>query len=145
MISSGFEPCGAVSTLTVVLADCLIDIFAMDSAITRTLQLHAEAGAAKADIATAMTQLFCAGAHQRVFDRLREMLMWMSEEAAWQKEIKDVNSYHELSRVNTFSLRRKVDAQEIADTVIWLCSEAGRSVSGRSIGVCGNVETMRRG
>ena len=47
--------------------------------------------------------------------------------------------------VSNVSLHRKVDAQEIADTVIWLCSEAARSVSGRSIGVCGNVETMRRG
>ena len=47
--------------------------------------------------------------------------------------------------VANVSLRRKVDAREIADTVIYLCSPAGRSVSGMSIGVCGNVETMRRG
>ena len=47
--------------------------------------------------------------------------------------------------VANVSLRRKIDAREIADTVIYLCSEAGRSISGRSIGVCGNVETMRRG
>ena len=47
--------------------------------------------------------------------------------------------------VANVSLRRKVDAREIADTVIFLCSPAGRSVSGMSIGVCGNVETMRRG
>ena len=47
--------------------------------------------------------------------------------------------------VSNVSLRRKVDAREIADMVIYLCSDAGRSVSGMSIGVCGNVETMRRG
>ena len=47
--------------------------------------------------------------------------------------------------VANVSMRRKVEAEEVADTVIWLCSESGRSVSGRSIGVCGNVETMRRG
>ena len=47
--------------------------------------------------------------------------------------------------VSNVSLRRKIDAREIADMVIHLCSEAGRSISGMSIGVCGNVETMRRG
>ena len=47
--------------------------------------------------------------------------------------------------VSNVSLKRKVDAREIADMVIYLCSEAGRSISGMSIGVCGNVETMRRG
>ena len=47
--------------------------------------------------------------------------------------------------VSNVSLKRKVDANEIADMVIYLCSEAGRSLSGMSIGVCGNVETMRRG
>ena len=47
--------------------------------------------------------------------------------------------------VANVSLRRKIDAREIADTVIHFCSEAGRSISGMSIGVCGNVETMRRG
>ena len=63
----------------------------------------------------------------------RAVALGISEEEMAQRYIANV------------SLRRKVDAQEIADTVIWLCSEAGRSVSGRSIGVCGNVETMRRG
>ena len=47
--------------------------------------------------------------------------------------------------VANVSLKRKVDAREIADMVVYLCSEAGRSISGMSIGVCGNVETMRRG
>ena len=47
--------------------------------------------------------------------------------------------------VANVSLKRKVEAREVADMVIYLCSEAGRSISGMSIGVCGNVETMRRG
>ena len=47
--------------------------------------------------------------------------------------------------VANVSLKRKLDAREIADMVIYLSSEAGRSISGMSIGVCGNVETMRRG
>lgn len=47
--------------------------------------------------------------------------------------------------VANVSLKRKIEAREVADMMIYLCSEAGRSISGMSIGVCGNVETMRRG
>ncbi len=91
-----------------VLADCMIDIYAMDSAICRTLQLVQSKGEANCAIPIAMTQLYSAGAHEQVFDRLREMLMWMSEEGEWKKEVKDINTYYELYRVNTFSLRRKI-------------------------------------
>ena len=44
-----------------------------------------------------------------------------------------------LSRV---SLRRMVTAQEIAAMVVFLVSAPGRAVSGQSLGVCGNVETL---
>ena len=91
-----------------VLADCLIQIYAMDSAITRTMQILATKGEAAGAIPTAMTQLFVARAHGLVFDGLREMLMWMSQDEEWGREIRDINTYYELTRVNTFSLRRKV-------------------------------------
>jgi alkylation response protein AidB-like acyl-CoA dehydrogenase len=86
----------------------MILIFAMDSAITRTLQLVRDKGEDAARIATHMTQLFVAQAHEHVFDLLREMLMWMSQAEEWGREIRDINSYYELHRVNTFSLRRKI-------------------------------------
>jgi alkylation response protein AidB-like acyl-CoA dehydrogenase len=91
-----------------VLADCLIQIFAMDSAISRTLQLVRAKGEDAARIAIYMTQLYVAQAHEQVFDLLREMLMWMSQAEEWGREIRDINSYYELHRVNTFSLRRKI-------------------------------------
>jgi alkylation response protein AidB-like acyl-CoA dehydrogenase len=91
-----------------VLADCLIQIFAMDSAISRTLQLIAARGEEASTIPIAMTQLFVANAHEQVFDWLREMLMWMSLDEEWGREVRDINSYYELTRVNTFSLRRKI-------------------------------------
>ena len=40
------------------------------------------------------------------------------------------------------SLRRKVSAQDIAGMILFLCSSAGRNISGQSLGVCGNVETL---
>jgi len=40
------------------------------------------------------------------------------------------------------SLRRMVTAEEVAETVLFLVSPLGRGISGQSIGVCGNVETL---
>src|SRR3954449_8517590 len=85
-----------------VLADALINIYAMASAITRTLQRVASKGAEASQIPVAMTHLFVAQAHERVFDGLREMLMWVSQEAEWGGQLRDINNYYELSRVNTF-------------------------------------------
>ena len=91
-----------------VLADCLIQIFAMDSAITRALQLVRSKGEEASRIPLYMTQLFVARSYESVFDMLREMLMWMSQAEAWGREIRDINHYYELHRLNTFSLRRKI-------------------------------------
>jgi NAD(P)-dependent dehydrogenase (short-subunit alcohol dehydrogenase family) len=40
------------------------------------------------------------------------------------------------------SLRRMVTAQDVAEMVLFLCSPAGRDISGQSLSVCGNVETL---
>jgi NAD(P)-dependent dehydrogenase (short-subunit alcohol dehydrogenase family) len=40
------------------------------------------------------------------------------------------------------SLRRMVTAEDVAATVLFLVSSAGANISGQSIGVCGNVETL---
>ncbi|MGE0797568.1 MAG: SDR family oxidoreductase [Lautropia sp.] len=47
--------------------------------------------------------------------------------------------------VDNVSMHRKVSEREVADMALFLTSHAGRSISGMSFGVCGNVETMRRG
>jgi NAD(P)-dependent dehydrogenase (short-subunit alcohol dehydrogenase family) len=73
------------------------------------------------------------GLRQRRVQNARAVALGISEEEMATRYVANV------------SLKRKIDAQEIADTVIHLASEAGRSISGMSIGVCGNVETMRRG
>jgi alkylation response protein AidB-like acyl-CoA dehydrogenase len=91
-----------------VLADCLISIFAMDSVITRTQQLVASKGEAQSQVPIWMTQLFVAQHHEEVFDSLREMLMWVSQDEEWGREVRDIDNYYALSRVNTFSLRRKI-------------------------------------
>jgi hypothetical protein len=34
--------------------------------------------------------------------------MWMSQKEEWGRGIRDINTFYELHRVNTFSLRRKI-------------------------------------
>jgi NAD(P)-dependent dehydrogenase (short-subunit alcohol dehydrogenase family) len=53
-------------------------------------------------------------------------------------------SYAEMEKtyLDRVSLRRMVTAQDVAATVVFLVSGAGRNISGQSIGVCGNVETL---
>lgn len=41
------------------------------------------------------------------------------------------------------SLGRMIDPEEIADLIHYLASDSGRSISGQSLGVCGNTETLR--
>src|SRR4030095_240717 len=91
-----------------VLADSIILTFGMDSAISRTMQIIAAKGEAAAQVPIYRTQLFVARAHEQVFDMLREMLMWMSQDEEWGREIRDINNYYNLDRVNSFSLRRKI-------------------------------------
>jgi NAD(P)-dependent dehydrogenase (short-subunit alcohol dehydrogenase family) len=53
-------------------------------------------------------------------------------------------SYEEMERrtLDRISLRRMVSPQDIAAMVIFLCSQAGRNISGQALSVCGNVETL---
>ncbi|MFY9892684.1 MAG: SDR family oxidoreductase [Xanthobacteraceae bacterium] len=53
-------------------------------------------------------------------------------------------SYAEMEKtyLDRVSLRRMVTAQDVAATVVFLVSGAGQNISGQSIGVCGNVETL---
>jgi NAD(P)-dependent dehydrogenase (short-subunit alcohol dehydrogenase family) len=53
-------------------------------------------------------------------------------------------SYAEMEKtyVDRISLRRMVTAEDVAATALFLASEAGRNLSGQSIGVDGNLESL---
>jgi NAD(P)-dependent dehydrogenase (short-subunit alcohol dehydrogenase family) len=53
-------------------------------------------------------------------------------------------SYGEMEKqyLEKVSLRRMVSAEDVAHMVLFLVSPLGRNVSGQSLGVCGNVETL---
>ena len=40
------------------------------------------------------------------------------------------------------SLGRYVTSEDIAEMAVFVCSDAGRHISGQAISVCGNVESM---
>src|SRR5215831_9638410 len=54
-------------------------------------------------------------------------------------------AYKEMERqyLDRVSLRRMVSANDVAAMVLFLCSPAGRNISGQSLGVCGNMEVLR--
>ena len=45
-------------------------------------------------------------------------------------------------RLQHVSLGNMVSADDVAEMVLFLCSSAGRMISGQSLSVCGNVETL---
>lgn len=52
---------------------------------------------------------------------------------------------HEAMRqrlLSKVSLRKMVTAEDIANQILFICSPAGASISGQSLSVCGNVETL---
>ncbi|TJW38917.1 MAG: SDR family oxidoreductase, partial [Mesorhizobium sp.] len=49
----------------------------------------------------------------------------------------------EAEEVATISLGRMIEPEEIADLAVFVASDAGRSISGQSLGVCGNTEILR--
>lgn len=53
-------------------------------------------------------------------------------------------SYAEMEQryLDKISLRRMVTMEDVASMVLFLCSPAGRNVSGQALSVCGNVETL---
>jgi NAD(P)-dependent dehydrogenase (short-subunit alcohol dehydrogenase family) len=53
-------------------------------------------------------------------------------------------SYEEMEQqyLERASLRRMVSPKDVAAMVMFLCSEAGRNISGQALSVCGGVETL---
>ena len=52
--------------------------------------------------------------------------------------------YEEMEKtyLDRVSMRRMVTADDVAGTILFLLSHAGRHISGQSLGVDGNVETL---
>ena len=62
--------------------------------------------------------------------------------AARAKQMNVTYEAMEKTYLDRVSLRRMVTATDVAATVAYLLSPAGRNISGQSIGVDGNVEAL---
>jgi NAD(P)-dependent dehydrogenase (short-subunit alcohol dehydrogenase family) len=49
----------------------------------------------------------------------------------------------EMKMLENVSLRRMVSPQDVANMTLFLCTEAGKNISGQALSVCGNVEVLR--
>jgi len=70
-------------------------------------------------------------------ERIRRVI---AERAEAQGVAYEEMEHHYLDEV---SLRRMVTPADVAAMVLFLCSPAGRNITGQSLGVCGNVEVLR--
>jgi len=74
---------------------------------------------------------------------------WINNERAQRvvdakaKELGITAEAYRADLVEFVSMRTLIEANEIAEMVAFLCSRAGRHISGQAIGVCGNVEYER--
>lgn len=61
------------------LADCLVDVFGMDSVVARATQASAEVSPESARIHHALAQLYCFDARENLFQNLRRISMMMAD------------------------------------------------------------------
>jgi len=69
-------------------------------------------------------------------DRIRRVI------SAKAKALQTTEQSVEAQMLERVSLRKKVTEQEIADMALFLATEAGSSISGQALSVCGNVESL---
>ena len=90
------------------IADCITDLYGMDSSVCRAIQMVKSDGSGKADQAVALAQLYCFEARADIFQRLRRVAMIMAD----GKELDDL--YENLAKLDK---RYRVDYTTLQDQV----------------------------
>jgi alkylation response protein AidB-like acyl-CoA dehydrogenase len=90
------------------LADCLNDLYGMDSVIARAHQAVAAQGEAKAELHTMLASLFCFEARANVFQRLRRIAMMMAEGAELDTLYENLAKLDQRNRVDYTGLQDAV-------------------------------------
>jgi butyryl-CoA dehydrogenase len=102
------------------MADILIEVFAMESALLRTLKLIARNGEAAAQLAIAMTQVYIMEAAEKIESAARKVIAAVAEGDMLRTQLAILRRLGKYEPVNTIALRQK-----IADRVL----EAGKYVT----------------
>jgi hypothetical protein len=97
------------------LADCLVDIYGMDSVVGRANQaLHAE-GDAKGEAHRQLASLYCFEARANVFQRLRRVAMMMAEGEELEMLYANLEKLDQRYRVDFMRLQDDVAERMIED------------------------------
>jgi alkylation response protein AidB-like acyl-CoA dehydrogenase len=102
------------------MADTLIEVFAMESALLRTLKLVAHNGEASSQLAIAMTQVYIMEAVEKIESAARKIISAVAEGDMLRTQLAILRRLGKYEPVNTIALRQK-----IADRVL----EAGKYVT----------------
>jgi butyryl-CoA dehydrogenase len=102
------------------MADILIEVFAMESALLRTMKLIAHNGEAAAQLAIAMTQVYIMEAAEKIESAARKVIAAVAEGDMLRTQLAILRRLGKYEPVNTIALRQK-----IADRVL----EAGKYVT----------------
>ncbi len=102
------------------MADILIEVFAMESALLRTLKLVAHNGEAASQLAIAMTQVYIMEAIEKIESAARKVIAAVAEGDMLRTQLAILRRLGKYEPVNTIALRQK-----IADRVL----EAGKYVT----------------
>ncbi len=102
------------------MADILIEVFAMESALLRTLKLVAHNGEAASQLAIAMTQVYIMEAVEKIESAARKVITAVAEGDMLRTQLAILRRLGKYEPVNTIALRQK-----IADRVL----EAGKYVT----------------
>jgi alkylation response protein AidB-like acyl-CoA dehydrogenase len=97
------------------LADAIIDVYAMESSVARTLQAIEKEGAAKTKMMQAMTRIFVHDAHERLLDMARLLAAEMCEGDELERTFREISRFPERYPIKYYSEVDAVAAQVIED------------------------------
>jgi alkylation response protein AidB-like acyl-CoA dehydrogenase len=97
------------------LADCMIDLYGMDSVVARAHQAVEAMGEEKARIHTDLASLFCFDARPNIFQRLRRVAMMMADGDELDAVYENLGKLDQRYRVDYMATQDRVAARMVQD------------------------------
>ncbi len=101
-----------------ILSNMLIDVYAMDSTVARTLKLIRAKGESAAGPRLDLTRIFVAPAHERVADGARRLVANEVEDEELQQRFSDINTLSAFLPIRTIHLKTRV-AESVVSARGW--------------------------
>jgi UDP-N-acetyl-D-mannosaminuronic acid transferase (WecB/TagA/CpsF family) len=97
------------------LADCLIDLYAMDTVILRAQQASNKLNETTAHMHRSLAKLYCFESRAKIFQRLRRIAMIMADGAELDALYENLGKLDERYRVDYMALQDEVAARMLED------------------------------